>query len=387
VNQVADGGGSAGTLIDRLGPLFTEIVDLIGQLAGNEAAVRVLDAQQDEPYRDGWTKEPGYFTVPGPRGFPTQALYVAMHPTHPDFGHSPVTNADRERLVQEAVDTVWHQQRDSWRHSAVDLVYRAATRNVWEPDPRAMAAAVDQLQSVTVWLGDQLAPGAGWTGPGSPGSPGSPGWLRHLQEGWPATSQSSSTFYEFWDDVNDKCGLYLHAMARLASTSAEVAGAIHDFQSNLLEVAEKARDHAAQALEQWQVWQDASGAWPSGAVQDTGQFKSILSGVSTVTGLVALFPPAAVVSGGISLATDLGGYLVPEKSIVMEIRTAVESGALHDAFLDDLRTVETNLATALDGLQSTPPADGGTTGDQGFAALAADVVANRRDWRPLEVEL
>ena len=75
------------------------------------------------------------------------------------------------------------------------------------------------LSDLTRWLAGQLEPGAGWT---SPDDPEAPQWLADLRQHWPATSQSSESFYDFWNDVNDKCSLYLHAAARLASSSAQV---------------------------------------------------------------------------------------------------------------------------------------------------------------------
>ncbi len=377
-------GGGSGALIDQLDPLFTEIASLLGELAGNEAAWAVLDGQETQHLQDGWTREPGWFTIPGTYGFETQALYVAMHPTHPDWYESTVTNADRERLVQEAINQVWNDSHDSWANSALPTVYRSASRNVWEPEPSAMTGPVAQLQSLTQFINDQLAPGAGWS---SPGSTGSPDWLADLQQHWPATSESSSTFYEFWDDVNDKCGLYLHAAARLASTSAQVAGTISDFQTNLLEATTKARDRVVEALQQWQAWKDDSGAWPTGEMADNSDVKAILGHVNYVSGIIAYFPPASFVAGGVSLVTGTAAYLVPDKSAIMECLQAAKADKVSQGFINDLVTIEDNMGKVLDRLRVEPPADGSTTGTQGFQSYVADVVANRQDWRPLDVEL
>ncbi|HXH80566.1 hypothetical protein [Nocardioides sp.] len=372
------------SLLDQLDPLFAEIVDGIGELDGNEGCVEVFDGEQNRRLEDGWCHEPGYFKVPGSHAWETQALYVAMHPTHPGFWDDPVSNADRERLVQELLTSVWNQRHDSWVNSAVPIVYRSASRDVWEPDPSAMEAPVQALSDLTRWLAEQLEPGAGWT---SPEDGGAPKWLADLRQHWPATSQSSESFYDFWNDVNDKCGLYLHAAARLASSSAQVAAALSDYQTNLLKATQKCRDRVKEALEQWQSWKDSSGAWPTGAMTDNSGAKDILGHVSTVTGLIALFPPAAPVSGGISLVTGLTTYIVPAETIEMEVLSAATASDIHSGFLADLKRIAEELSKTLDGLRTEPPADGGTFAHQGLRSYANDVVANQRDWAPPTVHI
>ncbi|MBD3925211.1 hypothetical protein IEZ26_11300 [Nocardioides cavernae] len=371
-------------LIEQLDPLFTQIVDGIGELEGNESCADLFDSEQNRRVEDGWCHEPGYFTIPGSHPWETQALYVAMHPTHPDWYEQTVTNADRERLMQEALTTTWNQSHDSWVNSAVPTVYRSASQDVWEPDPSAMEAPVQALSDLTRWLAGQLEPGAGWT---SPDDPEAPQWLADLRQHWPATSQSSESFYDFWNDVNDKCSLYLHAAARLASSSAQVGAALSDYQTNLLEATEKCRDRVTEALEQWQAWKDRSGAWPTGAMTDNSGAKDILGHVSTVTGLVALFPPAAAVSGGVSLVTGLVTYIIPDKSIEMEVLSAATASEIHNGFLNDLKRIAEEMGKALDGLRTEPPADAGTFAHQGLESYANDVVANRRDWTPPTVHI
>lgn len=371
-------------LIDRLEPLFTEIVDGIGELDGNEACADLFDSEQGRTIEDGWYFETGYFTIPGSHPWETTANYVAMHPTHPDWYDQTVTNADRERLLQEALTTVWNERHDSWVNSAVPTVYRSASRNVWEPDPKAMEAPVEALSGLTRWLARQLEPEAGWA---SPGTGEAPGWLTDLQQHWPATSHASESFYDFWNDVNDKCGLYLHAAARLASSSAQAAAVLSDFQTNMLEATEKARDRVREALEQWQAWKDRSGAWPTGAMTSNEGVKDILGHVSTATGIIALIPPAAAVSGGISLVTGLTTYFIPDKSIEMEVLSAATASDLHNGFLEDLKRVTEEMGLALDALRSEPPQDAGTFGNYGLESYAKDVVGNRHDWEPPSVQL
>jgi hypothetical protein len=381
---VGGGGGGSRSLIDRLDPVFTDIASLLGELAGNEAAWRVLDSEETRPLQDGWMREPGYFTIPGTHGFETPALYVAMHPSHPDWDTSQVTNGEREELVQAAVTQVWQDAHDSWSSGTVSTVYSVASQNVWEPDPGKMSTAVSTLGDLTRWLNAQLRPVGGWA---SPDDPNAPEWLIELKRHWPATSASPQSFYAFWDDVNEKCSLYLHAAARLASTSAQVTATISDFQTNLLEAAEKTRDRAKEALEQWQAWKDSSGAWPTGAMDDNSTERTILGGVSYASGVISLFPPAAPVAGPISVVTGGLSYLVPEQSVVMEATQAKTASDIHNGFLNDLSEIDSNMKTALDAVRTEPPNDGSTTGSESFQSYAATVTGNRRDWSPPEVIL
>lgn len=378
-------GGGGGSVIERLDPLFTEIVDLLGQLAGNEAAWRVFDSEQNRTLSDGWMLEPGYFTIPGDYGFDTPALFVAMHPMHPDFNSSEVNNAQREQLLQDAVNQVWNEARDQWSGGAVSTVYRSASRNVWEPDPGAMNGARGSLDDLTVWMHEQQGPEAGWT---VGGESHAPHWLSNLAVHWPATSQGASSFQAFWTDVNEKLALYLHAAARLATTATQVTATISDFQTNLLRATERCRDRLREALQQWQVWKDDSGAWPTGAMIDNSGTKDILGHISYWTGVVAAVPtPASGVAGGVSLVTGTMDYFMPDESIEMEALSALKASDVHNGFLNDLKTIETNMGTVLDNLQTRAPGDDSPTGSQAFNSYVGDAMGNRSDWTPPSVNL
>lgn len=378
------GGGGSTSAIDRLDPLITDLIDLIGQLAGNEAVWDLLDGQDEQELSDGWTREPGHFTVPGTYGFDTPALYVAMHMSHPDWDTSEVTNADRERILQDAITEVWNDAHDSWVDSAVPTVYRTASQNVWEPDPSPMATSATLLGTLRKWLHRQISSEAGWV---EPGGQDAPQWLTDLHQYWPGTSESSESFYAFWNDVNDKCGLYLHATSRLEATCAQVAATVSDFQANLIDIAERARDRAREALRQWQAWKDRSGAWPTGAMQDNTDAKAILGGVSYAAGVVSLIPVAAPVAGPISVVVGGLVYLVPDQSVISEVIQAVISDDLHDGFLDDLKTISANMTTALDAIRTDAPNDGSATGSEGFQSYVAGVVGSHSDWSPPQVAL
>lgn len=381
----ADGGGG-GQLINQLDPIFTEIGELLGELAGNEAAGRVLEGEETRSLNEGWTREPGHFTFPGTYGFETPALYVAMHPSHADFNSGGVTNAEREKAVQDAVTQVWNEARDSWSSGIVSGGYRSLSQNVWEPDPGRMSASVHALSSLTLWLKDQNEPDAGWA---SPGDGNAPEWLTQLQRHWPATSASPQSFYAFWTDVNDKCSHYLHAAARLTATSAQVTATISDYQTNLLKAAEKTRDRVKEALRQWRAWQDSSGAWPTGAMQDNSDVKEILGHAAYGTGVIALIPLAAPVAGPLSLGLDTASYLVPAKTEIMEATQAATAHDIHNGFTNDVRKIEGEMKKALDVVrtQKAAPDSGSTTGADGFESYVAEVVGNRRDWSPPPVDL
>lgn len=377
-------------IIDQLEPLFTEIAELLGELAGNEAAWRLFDAEDARELTDGWTREPGYFTIPGRYGFETPAMYVAMHPSHPDWDNQTVTNADRERILQDAITDTWNQAKDRWTLGAASTMFRIQTRNVWEPDPEPMAASAESLGRLTRWLEQQTYARAGW---GRPGAPDTPQWLTNLEQHWPQTSEASSSFFEFWDDVNDKCSLYLHAAARLTAASCAATATVADFQTNLLEVTGLTRDRAREALQQWQAWKDDDGAWPTGAMEDNPA-PTILADISYATGALSLFSMASVVTapasvplGVVSLVTGGLSYIIPEQTIAMEALTAATADGIYDGFTTDLRLVEKNMGNALDALRVEAPDDPFATTSQGLQTFAAEVVASHQDWAPLPVNL
>ncbi|TYL45595.1 hypothetical protein FXB39_17475 [Nocardioides sp. BGMRC 2183] len=379
------GGGGSTSAIDRLDPLISDLIDLIGQLAGNEAVWDLLDGQDEQELSDGWTREPGHFTVPGTYGFDTPALYVAMHMSHPDWDTSEVTNADRERILQDAITEVWNDAHDSWVDSAVPTVYRTASQNVWEPDPGPIATSTTLLGTLRQWLYRQVSSDAGWV---EPGTADAPDWLTNLQKHWPTTSESSESFCAFWNDVNDKCGLYLHAVSRLEVTCARIAATISDYQTNLVEVAGLARDRAREALRQWQAWKDSSGAWPTGAMEDNPD-KAVFGNLSYALGVIGLFAtgPAGFAAGLFSVATGTMVYIVDDKSVVSEVMQAVVSDDLHDGFLDDIKTISANMTAVLDQLHTAAPEDGSSTGSESLQAYVADVMSSHSDWSPPQVAL
>jgi hypothetical protein len=376
-------------VIDRLEPLWTEIEEGLGVLAGNEGAWRVLGSEQTRPLSEGWQREPGWFTIPGPAGFPTRGLFVTLDAAHQDG--SDVTAADRERLVQQAMDEVWSSEHDSWTTGTIPTLYRIACQDVWEPDAQSMAQGVEELSSVTTWLSGQVSGEAGWT---SPGREHAPGWLTDLEKHWPRTSQSSDTFFEFWTDVNDKVGHYLTMAARLTATSAQVAATVHDFQVNLVEATEKARDRVREAMHQWQLWESDSGAWPTGDVNDNSGAEALLNHISFGAGVVGVVSastvigaPVAAVAGWVSVVSGGLTYAIPATSIDMAIIRAKTASDLHNAYMDDLRTIRDNMVAVLDHIQTTPPEDGSNFAGQalpGFVEMASE---SREDWAPLPVTI
>lgn len=376
-------------IIDRLEPLWTEIEEGLGVLAGNEGAWRVLGGEEARPLSEGWRREPGWFTIPGPAGFSTQSLYVTTDPGYED--PSGVTAADRERILQDAVDEVWRSEHDSWTVGTIPTLYRMACQDVWEPDAQAMARGVDELGAVTTWLASQVGAESGWT---SPGGQFAPGWLTDLEKHWPRTSQSSDTFFEFWTDVNDKLGHYLTMSARLTATSAQVAATVHDFQVNLVEATEAARDRVREAMHQWQLWESDSGGWPTGAMNDNTGVRTLLNNISYaagVTGLVStstvLLAPVGGVAGWVSVVSGGLTYLIPEQSVDMAIIRARTAADLHDAYMDDLRTVRDNMIAALDHVHTTPPDDGSNFAGRSLPAFVSMATGSRQDWAPLPVTL
>ncbi len=374
------------SFLDQVEPVFEEIADLIGQLAGNEAALRLQNAEWDREPPEGFTRELLTFTYPGDYGFERHSGIVLMHTTHPDFEFGSTTNSDAIRAMQDGINEVWEREHSIYKNGATSSLFRIHSQNIWEPDAEVVDASVTQLSDLCRFLSTQVLSSAGWT---YPDDEQAPDWLARLRADWPQTSRASDSFYEFWNDVNDKCGLYLNAAARLAAGTAQVCATISDYQKNLLEAAELTRDRVREALQQWQTWKDSSGSWPTGDIRDNSTLDTILGGVSYGTGVVALIPPASLIAGSISVITGGLAYLVPSQTVVMESLQAVTSDAFFDGFTADLQRMSDELATALDTVRTEPVEDATSAANSpmGLEAYAAEVVASRRDWSPPPVRL
>lgn len=372
-------------ILDKLNPLYTQIANGLGELAGNEAFWDTIEHNfptgrrvDPPPHSRMFTAE---FPVPGPHGFTLTHAYWGADFTQE--GQPPPI--ETERALAKAAEQAWFQAAKGYSADAGwDTVLRNWGIDVWEADPSAMSGSVDGLVSVAHWLHDQLEPEAGWV---DPDNPSAPAWLANLKKQWPTTSESSSTFFEFWTDVNDKCALYLDAAQRLAATSAQVTATVNDFQTNLLEVTRKTRDHVKTALEQWQQWKCPSGAWPTGEFDSQEGAKTILGYTSYATGVIALIPPAAVVSGVISVFTGGLSYVLADKVAVMEATSAAKAIDIWISYYNDVNTVCDNMRKALDGLHTQPQESSLASGSKSFQSYVAMVKADHRDWAPPEVIL
>jgi len=373
------GGGKHTPVIDRLDPLFTTIAKLLGELAGNEAALEVVRQEEERDVGDGWSQDVTTLTYPGTYGFETTAVYWYPDAEHNKSGDSP---EERRRTFEKAVDKAWHDAYDEWTSGSTEPVYRTTTQSVWEPDPVAMADATADLSGLVQWLNSQVG-AAGWA---ATDDDQAPDWLVDLEKGWPATSQSPQSFYAFWDDVNDKCALYLNAAARLTATSAQVTATVSDFQANTVDVSKKTKSRVVDALKKWQQWKYDSGSWPTGELEDNDA-PAILGYVSYGAGVVGLYPPAAAIAGPISVAAGTLSYLIPEQTKNMAALHAATAFGIHQGYVNDLDDVESGMRAVIDTIQTEPPEDGSTTGSQDFTSFTADVVGNRKDWSPPEVSL
>jgi len=387
------GGGGSTRVLDQLNPLYNDIANLLGELAGNEAYLATLEANFPTTYS---TENPmkipqpdhtrlftAEFTFPGTYGFTMQHGYWGADGT-PEGGTTPPIETEKEiaRLAKEA----WDQAKEVYSEAYGTVSsFRSIGQNVWEPDPSAMSLAVDQLTYFAGWLQDQQKSGAGWV---TTEDAAAPTWLVNLKKGWPATSQSSDSFYDFWDDVDDKCDHYLDIAARLTSTAAQATATISDFQANLLEVTQKTKDHVVLALKQWQTWKGPSGVWGTGKYDDNSEAKTILGGVSYGTGVIAMFPPASVISGSISVVTGGLSYLIPDKTEIMKATSAAKAFDIWSGYNSDVESVCTRMREALDAVHTNPPGESDLhTGSQGFDAYVKMVRENRTNWEPRQVNL
>ena len=373
--------------LDRVEPVFEEIADLLGQLAGNEAALRFQNAEWDREPPEGYVREQVALRYPGDHGFERVSGVVMMATTHPDFQSGSTTNADITRAMQAGIDEIWEREHTTYKNGATSTLFRIASQNVWEPDVATIDASIVQLSSLARFLDDQLSASSGWVPHDD--APHAPSWLPRLRADWPATSESSQSFYAFWDDVNDKCALYLNMAARLGAATAGVSAIVTAYQRELVDAAEAVRDQARLALQQWQRWQDSSGAWPTGRLQDNSDKLFIMGGVSLVAGVAAFIPPISIPAGLVSTGAGALSMVTPSERVVMESAEAVTSSTLHEAFMNDLRRLDEEMRNALDALRTEPVEDITRVGSSsmGLSAFTDQAVASRRDWSPPEVNL
>ncbi|NYE37261.1 hypothetical protein F4692_002394 [Nocardioides cavernae] len=374
-------------ILDQVEPLFEEIADLIGQLAGNEAALRFQNAEWDREPPEGYTREQVALTYPGDHGFERVSGIVMMSTTHPDFMSGSTTNADIMRAMQDGINEVWEREHSVYKNGATSTLFRIYSKNIWEPDAEVIESSANRLADLSRFLDSQLTASAGWVPVDD--TENAPDWLPRLKADWPATSQSSGSFYEFWNDVNDKCALYRNATARLGAATAAVCSTVSDYQKNLVKAAQQTRDQARLALQQWQEWKEPSGAWPTGELQDNSLLDGILGGVSYGTGVVALIPPASLIAGTISVITGGLAYAVPSETRVMEATQALTAKALFDGFTADLQQMSEEMGKALDAIRSEPVADveSAANSELGLTAYVHEVEGSQRDWSPPEVNL
>jgi len=373
------GGGQSSPVIDKLDPLFTDIADFLGELAGNEAAHALLVEERTDAHEKSVEDDSKYscplgdFTFPGTYGFTVQSRFLHT------VGQAP---GDRERDLQEEVTAAWQNAYDEWTTGSPESGYMTLSQNVWEPDPVAMEGAARDLSFLAQWLHEQVA-GAGWV---ATDDKAAPEWLVELEKGWPATSKGPESFYAFWDDVNDKCAHYRDAAARLTATSAQVFAVVNDCQTNAVDLAKKTKARVKEALKQWQQWGDDSGTWPTGEMEDSA-LPEILGAASLATGAISLYGPAAAVAGPISVGAGLLSYAVPAEMAEVEALKAATATGIDQGLVEALNTLDSTLEKALSSLQTEPPKDALGTGTEGFSEYTARVAGDRKDWSPPEVSL
>lgn len=387
----ADGGSSPTPVIDELNPLYNDIANLLGELAGNEQYLATLeanfatDASTPDPMK---VPQPPHtrmfvadFEVPGTYGFTLQHAYWGADGT-PEGGTTPPIETENQlrKLAKQAYDQA--KQAYSEAYGTVSG-FRNAGQNIWEPDPEAMSLATTELGYFAQWLQDQQKDSAGWV---STDDSGAPTWLANLKKGWPATARASDSFYAFWDDVDDKCDHYLDIAARLTATCAQTTAAISAAQKNLLKITQVTKEHVVLALQQWQKWKGPSGAWPTGKFDDNEGTKKILDGIALGTGAIALFPVVDVVAGPVSVIAGAISLFMPAETEVMVATSAAKAYDIWDGYLTDVGKVDNAMTTALDTIHTKPQKDF-YTGTLGFDAYVKMAKGNRHNWEPLPVKI
>lgn len=376
-------------VLDKLNPLYTDIANLLGELAGNEAYLATVESYfpttltQEGPFDQPTDTQMfwGEFQVPGTYGFTL---------THAFWGSIPkqgaVTPNQTEKDITQAAQQAWQQAYDVYSAATGNAdSFRDWGQNVWEPDASTMLSNSRCLGYFAHWLQSQLAAKSGWT---APGTPGAPTWLTNLQHHWPRTSLASDSFFKFWDDVNDKCALYLDAAQRLAAGAMQATATVSDFQTNLLEVTQRTKDHVVLALKQWQEWKMPSGVWGTGKFNDNSDLKVILGGVSYGAGCVAAIPIAAAVAGTVSIVTGGLSYLIPDQVEIMQATSAAKAFDIWYGYYQDVGMVCERMKDALDKVQ-TEGVEGTSLASESISlhSYAATAKASHRDWSPLPVSL
>ncbi len=141
-------------ILDKLNPLYTQIANGLGELAGNEAFWDTIEHNfptgrrvDPPPHSRMFTAE---FPVPGPHGFTLTHAYWGADFTQE--GQPPPI--ETERALAKAAEQAWFQAAKGYSADAGwDTVLRNWGIDVWEADPSAMSGSVDGLVSVA-----QLAP-------------------------------------------------------------------------------------------------------------------------------------------------------------------------------------------------------------------------------------
>lgn len=265
---------------------------------------------------------------------------------------------------------------NAWYPSVGDLVSHADL--IIRPDVPTMVPACESLGTTAQQLYQ-------FTRQYEVGSDSSmPGFVQQLQASW--ASLAASGFYDFYEDLTDVVYRYYDATFRQATTSACVTNAIDQFQRNILEAAENTRDLAKDVLRAWQQHDRPVEIQDVDTVDEKAL--EILDGVSLATGVIAAVPgPHSGVAGGVSLVTDIMGFVATE--VLNKRAVELPTGAkIHDNLADALAEAQTQMLDALDAIRTggTGSSDGpADVGDIPFHQFVSDS-ENNAGWRPPAVE-
>jgi hypothetical protein len=266
----------------------------------------------------------------------------------------------------------------AWRPSTSDLVSHATL--IIQSDIPTMAPACESLGDTAAQLYD-------FTRRYDANSDTSmPAFVQHLQASW--ASLSGSGFYDFYEDLTDVVYRYFDATLRQATTSACVTNAIDQYQRNILEAAENSRELAKDVLRAWQQHDRPIEV----ADVDTVDKRAIeiLDGVSLATGVAATVPgPQAVALGGISLVTDIMGFVATDVLNKRAI-TLATGGEIHDNLAAALDEAQNQMLDALDALRTGNSMPGGGDDSVAVPAIPFDQFVkdaeNNAGWKPPTVD-
>lgn len=357
-----DGGGA--DVATQVSGLSDEIEGLIGQLRGVEESWKQLvaplqaweDEQAENPALPNSTLVGRTFEVRGDYAF--SVTYQFPGSEVPEYNDEPAAQ------IQSAMDAAFEVNRNTGT-GALEFSRYVLTQ-VIEPDHAALADAARAMDDVAMWLYDFTDDAV-------------PAFVETLRASWPATSEGSTSFYAFYEDLADVCTHYHGGAAQLAGATAAVSTVVRQYQDNLVDVLRAGRDQLVKALETWQSYKG-----PDQLVSiekgDEDSAASVLGSASLIAGIVGLFPPAGLAAGTISVVTGIRSLGMGDRDVKTHIDRVSTVLDITVNLNEGLLALRSEMADALDAIGQ------GGSGWPSLEVYVNDVLGNP-NWTANPVDL